>query len=481
MKRRIRIRIGRKQLIVAVLAASVLFLLVLLTILKNTVHVYEEYTIPARCDSEGSVERRCVFCGRSEVLSTVPALGHSGRWQTTKEPTAATSGVRELRCTVCGKLLDRIKVPAGLSPIPSLRLTGSGAGMTDTFAISAKFIYTVGAQTEAEALSAEGVTHVRMMFGGEPGSYKHSYVLNDFSVSEEDKALFYAAGGDRVLLYANNGDPTCARKTVSAQQWYQIASERFPAYARFLTASDGKDYTGYNTLLYIKNTKSDFSFAGIYTLTVPYSVIADYNLGIGLKYAVHETHGVDTVSFEYVAGDPGGEAAAFESLESALSGESASGTVNPDVAADYYCTALLTGCAGAFSDLYWITADGTEWFPVPATTGYERAYGADASETLQLQLQPDGFFASVAADSERIKKSFSELFGGVLSPENVHAAFAEAVSHLDEAVYREDCRVYKIGYVPLEEELACIDEWYAERCAALGLTVEAGTETEAEA
>ena len=45
--------------------------------------------------------------------SDIPAPGHTaGEWKTVKEPTATEPGLKELRCTVCGELMDSEEIPA---------------------------------------------------------------------------------------------------------------------------------------------------------------------------------------------------------------------------------------------------------------------------------------------------------------------------------------------------------------------------------
>lgn len=65
----------------------------------------------ATCTEDGYTKYECSVCGDS-YEETVKATGHDeGEWKTTKEPSMFSEGSKELRCTVCGEVLDTQSIP----------------------------------------------------------------------------------------------------------------------------------------------------------------------------------------------------------------------------------------------------------------------------------------------------------------------------------------------------------------------------------
>lgn len=71
----------------------------------------------ATCTEDGYTKYECSVCGDS-YEETVKATGHDeGEWKTTKEASMFSKGSKELRCTVCGEVLDTQSIPQ-ICPIP---------------------------------------------------------------------------------------------------------------------------------------------------------------------------------------------------------------------------------------------------------------------------------------------------------------------------------------------------------------------------
>ena len=71
----------------------------------------------ATCTEDGYKKYECSICGDS-YEETVKATGHDeGEWETTKEASMFGKGSRELRCAVCGEVLDTQPIPQ-TCPIP---------------------------------------------------------------------------------------------------------------------------------------------------------------------------------------------------------------------------------------------------------------------------------------------------------------------------------------------------------------------------
>ncbi len=469
-----------KEKLIAFMAIPLAVVLVASLIFYNFVHFYKEYDIESGCVTSGGHYRQCKICGTVEQLSSSEPVGHKPATKVVKEPTAATKGEKETRCTVCQQLISLEKTPAKLSPIPSLRLIGSGVGMTETNSISASFSYTDGAEDAAvPAPKTGGNVKVRLMnrntlYG------KFSYVLTDFLVTEGDQLLFGDFGNsEQIDIYANNDDPTYARRIITYRQWKDLVSELYPEYSKYIKVSDDTEYAGYNMLLYIKSTKPDYSFAGVYTLSIPYSILAQENQSADIKYVVRQTVSKNAADenaaskYAYVFGNKSEEKQAISSLSEYLDpnfGMLVSGAKD-DVLTDYFTFSLITGNIDAFNDLYWVTSDGMDWYPVPANT--EHSYGSEWNTTIVAPADSfisdfgvfwDAFFEKYSTD---IKVRYRELKETRLSPSNIRTEFDRAINKLDIDVYEEDCKTYGAPFNNPLEEAEKLYSWYEERLAVL--------------
>ena len=81
-------------------------------------HTYEvTETTDATCTEDGSTTYTCSVCGDT-YEETIPATGHdNGEWTVTKNAGAFSTGTKELRCTVCGEVLETETIPQ-TCPIP---------------------------------------------------------------------------------------------------------------------------------------------------------------------------------------------------------------------------------------------------------------------------------------------------------------------------------------------------------------------------
>lgn len=472
MKRKIRI-----PLAVIIVAAIILFIAVF-TVIRSTVHIYgSEYEIPPRCDSEGGHYKKCVICGKTEQISSIEPLGHNAVWTTLKEPTPAATGVRELRCTVCKKQLELVKIPAKSSPIPAMRLEGSGRGMTATNSVPIRYIYINGAEdSEIPAPKTIGSANIRLMNNNSHSYGKFSYVMNGFSVTEGEKLVFGNLGASsEISLYANNDDPTFSRRIVTFGQWKDIISENYKDYASLISMPNNADFVGYNTLLYIKSTKNDYSFAGIYTLALPYENFAANNDGTDIKYVIRRMANAENPDgyFKYVYGNMSEEEQAIKALQALLSSDAGNMGVKADTdfLIDYYSFSVLTGNADAFSDIYWVTSDGKEWYPIPAS--FEHSYGSVLGKP---ELSPydseyggfDNIWISLSEKyAEKINRRMYEFATGRLSPENIQREFESNISLLDEEIYIENSRTYGKTYLAPADETDKLIDWYKKRIETL--------------
>lgn len=80
----------------------------------------------ATCTLAGLRKHTC-SCG-DFYTESIPAVGHvGGKWVTTTESTVTTEGTKEVRCEVCGALLDIKKLPLVI-PTPSASASASASG-----------------------------------------------------------------------------------------------------------------------------------------------------------------------------------------------------------------------------------------------------------------------------------------------------------------------------------------------------------------
>ena len=71
------------------------------------VHDYIERTIQATCTEDGREEKICRVCADIQVLSAIPAKGHTPNdWQTKTEPTCTVNKVEEKICQVCSAVVE---------------------------------------------------------------------------------------------------------------------------------------------------------------------------------------------------------------------------------------------------------------------------------------------------------------------------------------------------------------------------------------
>ncbi len=79
-------------------------------------HRYSAEEEASTCTSEGIRTYTCILC-KDSYTETIPPKGHTpGEWTASKEAKIGEAGEEELRCTVCGALLETRTIPA-LPPI----------------------------------------------------------------------------------------------------------------------------------------------------------------------------------------------------------------------------------------------------------------------------------------------------------------------------------------------------------------------------
>ena len=104
-------------------------------------HAYTNVVVPATCSSKGYNGLKCSVCNQLEIVANFDMIPHTpaSEWITVIEPTVETSGVKELRCTVCQavvetgvieKLVNKVTNPNGTVTY-IVNTTGTYAVLTD--------------------------------------------------------------------------------------------------------------------------------------------------------------------------------------------------------------------------------------------------------------------------------------------------------------------------------------------------------------
>lgn len=78
------------------------------TLSPLSAHAYTNVVVPATCLSKGYNGLKCSVCGQLEIVANFETIPHTpaSEWITVIEPTVETSGVKELRCTVCQTVVE---------------------------------------------------------------------------------------------------------------------------------------------------------------------------------------------------------------------------------------------------------------------------------------------------------------------------------------------------------------------------------------
>lgn len=89
-------------------------------------HMYRTQTVPATCMENGYTEYTCSVCGDT-YKETIPLSGHTpGAWVTVQAPSLTYEGTEELRCSVCGEVLEERPIPKLVAiPIERVRVAES--------------------------------------------------------------------------------------------------------------------------------------------------------------------------------------------------------------------------------------------------------------------------------------------------------------------------------------------------------------------
>lgn len=456
----------KKTRISVSIAVLIILLLGIVAIIKNYIHIYgEEYEIDAMCHAEGGIYKNCIFCSKEVCVSKTPPTGHKGVWITREEPTTATFGERELRCSVCKQQIDLIKLPPSTTIFSSIYIAGSGAGMTEKNDVTVSFKY----NDTVTNIETEGRTDIRLMNAAVDYNIKHSYVLSRFNNDQEDTKPFGNYKDlSELYLFALKDDYTRSRSIVSDTQWIDIVADAHPEYYSFLKSSDDVVYKGENVLFYLNANGRDYVYAGAFTKRLPYGEFAkNFNDG-RVKSVIKQTVYGENSSFVSCFGDGEEYEKNLDSLKQFLSINDASIADRTDLELliDYCAYTLLTCDYNAYTSLYWITPDGYKWYPLMYDNQF--VYGmrpnTDILTSYDYISEIPGIWKTVfSLYHEKISENAVDFAQGRLSVNNVVNDFERIASKLTDDVYQAEAKAYKIPYTSPASEIERITDWYNNR------------------
>lgn len=448
------------------IAALVFLVLGIVALFKNYIHIYgEEYEIASMCNAGGGIYKNCIICSKEICVSKTPPAGHKGVWITREEPTAATFGERELRCSVCKQQMDLIKLPPSETIFSSIYIRGSGVGMTDKNDVTVNFKY----NDTVTGLETEGKTDIRLMNYTIDYNIKHSYILSRFNDEQDDQKPFgFYNNLSELYLFALKDDYTRSRSIVADTQWLDIVADTHPQYYSFLKAADDVIYKGENVLFYLNTNGRDYVYAGTFTKRLPYGEFVKNFDDRRVKSVIRQTTVGDTTSFTSCYGEKDEYDKDLVSLKEFLSStdDSFADRTDIDVLIDYCAYTLLTCDYNAYNSLYWISPDGYKWYPLMYDNQF--VYGlrpnTDILASHDNLSELTGIWKTIfSLYHEKISNNAIDFATGRLSINNVKNDFERIVSKLTDDVYEAEAKAYRIPYTSPQSEIERILNWYNNR------------------
>lgn len=458
MYRKSRIPLTVIFVVFAVLAFAALF--------RNYIHIYsEEYEIEAMCHAGGGIYKKCAICSKEVCVEKTPPAGHKGVWITREEPTAATFGERELRCSVCKQQMDLIKLSPSETVFPSIYIKGSGEGMTEKNPVTVNFKY----NDTIKKTETEGKTAIRLMNYAPDYNIKHSYVLLNFNNSGIDEKPFGEYNNlSELYLFAAKDDYTRSRSIVADTQWIDLVADAHPEYYSFLKVSDELIYKGENILFYLNANNRDYVYAGTFTKRLPYGEFVKNFDDDRVVSVIKQSTIQGNPIFSLAYGEPEKYQQNLDSLKEflSLSDVTVSDRTDINLLIDYCAYALLTDNYDAYTSLYWISPDGYKWYPLMYDNEY--IYGSKPNTTAisshEYLTDVFGIWKTVyTLYHNKICNTALDFASGRLSINNVKNDFERTVSKLTDDVYEAEAKVYKIQYLSPHSEIEKIVQWYGKR------------------
>ncbi len=452
-----------------VLFLIIVSIIVLLTVFYNNVHIYDdEFDIAPTCETEGGRFHRCVICGKNECLFETEPTGHIAEWKKLSEASAINKGLRQLRCSYCNKLLESELIHSVIYQHPTIHLYGGGY-MSYHVYDDVKFSFTDRedilnySQNDIEQTAIDA--KIKIYNEKESQRAKFNYLVEGFTIDgATNKLLIGNNSADRIIIYANNDDNTTMRRNVFLELWNNIASTH-GSYYDFFKNADGNVIYSKNVLMYIRNKKPTYTFSGIYTVAPPYeSYVKDAGYA---KYIVKYNESSEQ-KLEYVFGVPEDKERILDNLSNYLEYSSdISNSIEYDVIVDYAAFSLLTANAKAFTDLYWVSKNGTDWYPVPNSS--QHIFGSFPgknnliSPTNSIDI-PVGFWSSVFEyQKDDIDNSVKRLLDEALNFENVKKLFEEKIRDFEDILYNDNSVVSGAVYESPSSAVSKLVSWYIDR------------------
>ncbi len=440
-----------------------------MTVFFSTVHIYsDEYDILPTCETEGGRYHRCIICGKNVCLFETDPTGHTAEWKKLSEASAVNKGLRQLRCSYCNKLLESELIHTVIYQQPTIHLYGGGYmsyyvydDVKFTFTGREEIMDTEQQQIEERAIDAR----IRIYNEKESQRAKFNYLVRDLVTNDTDinvnlKKYF----SDSFIIYANNDDNTTFRRGIFLDLWKKVSSD-YPFYTVFMTNNVGETLSSENILLYIRNLKPTYTFSGIYTIAPDYSSFV--NDSSHVRYVVKYDDASEE-KLQFIYGDESDKMAILDRLDTLLCESSnPEEFTSPELLSDYAAFSLLTANTKAFSEIYWVSSDGSMWYPVPEMS--QHVFGAVPGEGYLSSPSysheiPEGFWRSFLDNyADDINKSQKRLTSDILSVKNVIDMFNTRITMFEDILYEDNATVSGARYESPESAVSAIVSWYEER------------------
>lgn len=222
--------------------------------------------VESTCVKGGYQTFTCSECSAKRTEDFELADHTFGYWSIIQDPTATEEGCQALHCGICGNIYDYEAIPAEVTTMPVIYLTGDYTAATNAkneVKMTAEYVHPNGQTFSAYAtIKVQGSSSVAYP--------KKNYTIKFFKASDYDKKLKVDLGWgaeSKYVMKANWVDYTQARNIVSCRIWGQMIKTRpFSATQERLAAlkTNGGAIDGFPIAVYMNG-----EFYGLYTMNVP--------------------------------------------------------------------------------------------------------------------------------------------------------------------------------------------------------------------
>ncbi len=148
---------------------------------SHTCNFVKGKTVAPTCNEKGYTLYSC-SCGKSEKRDHTSPLGHiKGDWETIKEATTSTTGLKQIKCTRCGTVLEEETIPKIVSEADKYNAPATAA--------NAKLIEERVLHYINKYRNEEGVSSAQFLWDGKTYKYakkRAEQIVDNFNHDRED-------------------------------------------------------------------------------------------------------------------------------------------------------------------------------------------------------------------------------------------------------------------------------------------------------